>query len=152
MGELKFFLRLQIKQCKDDIFINKSKYTKKLLRKFEKERCKIVKTPMSTSIKLGKDEKGKLIDEKKYKDMISSLLCLIASRPDTMCSACAHFQSSPKEFHLHTVKRTMHLGLWYPKDTSFDITGFSNPDYASSLLDRKSTSRTCHFLGECLFS
>ena len=161
MGELKFFLGLQIKQTKDGIFLNQEKYTKELLKKFGMEGCKSSKTPMSTSTKLDKDESGIAIDEKLYRGMIRSLLYLTASRPDIMYSVClcARFQSCPKESHFHAVKRilkylsgTLHFGLWYPMHTCIDLVGYSDADYAGSLLDRKSISRTCHLLGDCLAS
>ena len=88
------------------------------------EEVKTMKTPMSSSIKLDKDEKGKSIKFTMYRGMICSLLYLIASRPDIMYSIClcSRFQSCPKESHLSVVKRilrylkgTMDIGLWYPK-------------------------------------
>ena len=74
---------------------------------------KIVGTPMSTSIKLDKDEKGKSIDQTKYWGMIGSLLYLIASRPDIMFSVCmcARYQSNPKKSHLSAVKRIIDILL-----------------------------------------
>ena len=106
---------------------------------------------MSTTTKLNKDENGKLVDEKQFKGMIGSLLYLIASRPDTMFATClcTRFQSSPRESHLNTIKRifkylsgSLHLGLWYPRSSSFNLISYSNVDFAGSLLNRKSTSRT----------
>ena len=161
MGELKFFLGLQIKQAKDGIFINQAKYTKELIKRFGMENSKPSRTPMSTNTKLDKDEKGKPIDEKLYRGMIGSLLYLTASRPDIMFSVClcARFQSCPKESHLHAVKRilrylhgTLHLGLWYPRSSSFTLCSYSDADFAGSILDRKSTSGTCQLLGQSLVS
>jgi transposase InsO family protein len=161
MGELNFFLGLQIKQTKEGIFINQAKYTKELLKKFGMDELKPMSTPMSPSTKLDKDDKGKNVDEKKYRGMIGSLLYLTASRPDIMFSVClcARFQSCPKESHLIAIKRifryligTYDLGLFYPKGTSFELVGYSDADYAGSRVDRKSTSGTCHFLGQSLVS
>ncbi|RVW71171.1 Retrovirus-related Pol polyprotein from transposon RE1 [Vitis vinifera] len=121
MGELNFFLGLQIKQLKEGTFINQAKYIKDLLKRFNMEEAKVMKTPMSSSIKLDMDEKGKSIDSTMYRGMIGSLLYLTASRPDIMYSVClcARFQSCPKESHLSAVKRilrylkgTMNIGLW----------------------------------------
>ena len=64
MGELQFFLGLQVKQLEDGFFINQAKYVKELLKRFHFEQAKPATTPMSTSIKLEKDEKGKLVDAK----------------------------------------------------------------------------------------
>ena len=98
MSELKFFLGLQIKQCKDEIFINQTKYAKDILKKFGMDGVKSSKTLMSTTIKLNKDENGKLVDEKRFRDMIRSLLYLIASRPNIIFATClyARFQSSSR--------------------------------------------------------
>ena len=161
MRELNFFLRLQIKQLKEGTFINQAKYIKDLLKRFNMEEAKTMKTPMSSSIKLDKDEKGKSIDSTMYRGMIGSLLYLTASRPDIMYSVClcARFQSCLKESHLSVVKRilkylkgTMNIGLWYPKSNNFELIGFSNVNFTGCKVERKSTSDTCHFLGHSLVS
>ena len=79
MGEVKFFLRLQIKQCKDGIFINQKKHARDILKKFGMDGVKSSKTPMSSTIKLNKDESGKPVDEKRFRGMIGSFLYLTAS-------------------------------------------------------------------------
>ncbi|GMI84085.1 hypothetical protein HRI_002077800 [Hibiscus trionum] len=161
MGELSFFLGLQIKQRKDGTFINQAKYVNDMLKKFGLENAKPQATPMSSSIKLDKDEGGKCVDSKLYRSMIGSLLYLTASRPDIMFSVClcARFQASPRESHLVAIKRifrylrdTPTLGLWYPKDSSFSLHAFSDADYGGCKIDRKSTSGTCQFLGSMLVS
>ncbi|KAK2967744.1 hypothetical protein RJ640_029701 [Escallonia rubra] len=161
MGELTFFLGLQIKQSKEGIFINQSKYTRELLKRFGLENAKPRGTPISPSVNLIKDENGKDVDSKLFRGMIGSLLYLTASRPDIMFSVCicARFQACPKESHLSAVKRifkylsgTLNLGLWYPRNSSIDLVGFSDSDYAGCLVDRKSTSGTCQFLGDALVS
>ena len=81
MGELNFFLGLQIKQLKEGTFINQAKYIRDLLKKFNLEEVKAKNTPMGSSIKLDMDEKGKSFDQTKYRGMIGSLLYLTASRP-----------------------------------------------------------------------
>ena len=94
-------------------------------------------TPMSSSIKLDKDEHGVAVDTTKYRGMIGSLLYLTASGPDIMFSVglCARFQSNPKESHLSAVKcilryisGTKNLGLWYPKGSHLDLLSFSDAD------------------------
>nr|GFA31909.1 uncharacterized mitochondrial protein AtMg00810-like [Tanacetum cinerariifolium] len=93
--------------------------------------------------------------------MIGSLMYLTSSRPDIMFAvcACARFQVTPKVSHLHAVKRIFrylkgkpHLGLWYPKDSTFTLVTYSDSDYAGASLDRKSTTRGCQFLGCRLIS
>ena len=161
MGELTFFLKLQIKQMKEGISITQTKYTRELLKRFGMENSKAIGTPMSPSCKLDKDEEGKSIDLKFYRGMIGSLLYLTTSRLDIMFSVClcAHFQSNLKESHLNAVKRilrylngTQTLGLWYSKDSLIDLIGYSDANFAGCKLDRKSTSETCQFLGVNLIS
>ncbi|KAK6115596.1 hypothetical protein DH2020_007865 [Rehmannia glutinosa] len=161
MGELNFFLGLQIKQCQEGIYISQSKYTKELLKKFGIEEGRTVSTPMATNVKIDKDEKGKPVDESKYPGMIGSLLYLTASRPDILHAVClcARFQSNPKESHMSAVKRifrylkgTIQYGLFYPKNENFYLKGYSDSGYAGNIDDRKSTSGSCQFLGDCLVS
>jgi hypothetical protein len=161
MGELKFFLGFQIKQLKDGTFISQTKYTNDMLKKFDMNNAKPIKTPMPSNGHLDLNEEGKSIDQKVYRFMIGSLLYLCASRPDIMLSVCmcARFQANPKECHLMAIKRifrylvhTPNLGLWYPKGSTFDLLGYSDSDYAGCKVDRKSTSGTCQFLGRSLVS
>ena len=88
MGELTFFLGLQVKQSKDGIFINQAKYIKDMLKKFGFEDVREIGTPMSPITKLDKDEKGNDVNQKLYKGMIGSLLYLTASSPDIMFCVC----------------------------------------------------------------
>ncbi|GJT51609.1 retrovirus-related pol polyprotein from transposon TNT 1-94 [Tanacetum coccineum] len=161
MGELNFFLGLQIKQMEDGIFFNQSKYIKEMLKKFSLEDSKPMKTPMSSDTKLTKDEECESVDSTKYRGMIGSLLYLTASRPDIMFSVClcARFQEAPKTSHLEAVKRifryikgTTHLGLWYPKGTGIETVVYADSDHAGDYVDRKSTSGICTFVGCCLTS
>ncbi|GKA07054.1 retrovirus-related pol polyprotein from transposon TNT 1-94 [Tanacetum coccineum] len=149
MGELNFFLGLQIKQMEYGIFFNQSKYIKEMLKKFGLEESKLMKTPMSFDTKLMKDEECESIDSTKYRGMLGSLLYLTKSRPDIMFSVClcARFQEAPKISHLEAVKRicryikgTTHLGLWYPKRTDIETVVYADSDHAEDYVDRKSTS------------
>src|SRR5262249_43146990 len=88
IGEVTYFIGLQVKQIKNGTFINQSKYTKELIKKFKMENCKTKPTPMSISVKLDKDENGKDVCEKLYRGMIGSLLYLTVSRPDIMFYVC----------------------------------------------------------------
>ena len=82
MGELKFFLGMQIIQSTEGIFINQSKYFKELLKKYKLENAKQIAAPMSTATNLDSDPEGKMVDQKTYRGMIGSLLYLTAIRPD----------------------------------------------------------------------
>ncbi|GJT79072.1 retrovirus-related pol polyprotein from transposon TNT 1-94 [Tanacetum coccineum] len=161
MGELNFFLGLQIKQMEDGIFFNQSNYIKEMLKKFGLEDSKPMKTPMSSDTKLTKDKECESVDSTKYRGMIGSLLYLTASMPDIMFSVClcARFQEAPKTSHLEAVKHifryikgTTHLRLWYPKGTSIEIIVYADSDHARDYVDRKSTSGICTFVRCCLTS
>jgi len=161
MGELSYFLGLQIKQPSNGIFINQEKYCENLIKRFGLQNTSGKPTPMSTTTHLEKDENGKSVDQKLYRSMIGSLLYLTASRPDIMMSVClcARFQADPKESHLRAVKRiirylnnTKDFGLFYPKECPFELVSYSDADFGGSRTDRKSTSGTCHFIGKSLVS
>ncbi|GKE32268.1 putative ribonuclease H-like domain-containing protein [Tanacetum coccineum] len=107
------------------------------------------------------DEFEGLIHKRFQMSSMGSLMYLTASRPDIMFAvyACARFQVTPKTSHIHVVKRIFRylkrqhkLGLWYPRDSTFDLEAFSDSDYAGASLDRKSTTGGCHFLGRRLIS
>ncbi|GJW84151.1 putative ribonuclease H-like domain-containing protein [Tanacetum coccineum] len=161
IGELTFFLGLQVKQKKDGIFISQDKYVDEILMKFGFTEVETANTPMETQKPLLKDEDGKEVDVHMYRSMIGSLMYLTSSRPDIMfiVCACARYQVNPKVSHLHDVKRIFRylkgqpkLGLWYPKHSPFDLVAYTNSDYARASLDRKSTIGGCHFLGCRLIS
>ncbi|GJR24644.1 putative reverse transcriptase, RNA-dependent DNA polymerase [Tanacetum coccineum] len=118
-------------------------------------------TPMETKMALTKDEEADEVDVHLYRSMIGSLMYLTASRPDIMFAvcACSRFQVTPKTSHLNAVKRIFkylkgkpNLGLWYPRESSFDLEAYSDSDYARANLDRKSTTGGCQFLRSRLIS
>ncbi|GJZ30180.1 putative ribonuclease H-like domain-containing protein [Tanacetum coccineum] len=147
--ELTFFLGLQVKQKNNEIFISQDKYVTDILKKFGFTDVKTESTPMETQKLLLKDEDGEEVDVHLYRSMIGSLLYLTSSRPDIMfavCS-CARYQVNPKISHLYSVKRIFRflkgqpkLGLWYPKDSPFDLVAYTDSDYAGASLDRKFTT------------
>ncbi|GJV98896.1 putative ribonuclease H-like domain-containing protein [Tanacetum coccineum] len=161
MGELAFFLGLQVKQKKDGIFISQDKYVAEILKKFGFTKVKTASTPTETQKPLLKDKDGEEMDVHMYRSMIGSLMYLTSSRPDIMFAvcACARYQVNPKVSHLHAVKRIfrylkgqLKLGLWYLKDSPFDLVAYTDSDYAGASLDRKSITGGCQFLGYRLIS
>ncbi|GJV34742.1 putative ribonuclease H-like domain-containing protein [Tanacetum coccineum] len=124
MGELIFFLGLQVKQKEDGIFISQDKYVTEILKKFGFTNVKTASTPMETQKLLLKDEDGEEVDVHFYRSIIGSLMYLTSSRPDIMFAVC-----QPK------------LGLWYIKDLPFDLVAYTDSDYAGASLDKKSTKR-----------
>ncbi|GJY58454.1 putative ribonuclease H-like domain-containing protein [Tanacetum coccineum] len=161
LGELTFFLGLQVKQSTAGIFISQDKYVKDILNKFDFRTIKPATTPIEAHKALGKDEEGEDVDVHLYRSMIGCLMYLTASRPDIMFAVClcARFQVTPKVSHMNAVKRIFRylkhqpkLGLWYPKDSPFHLEAFSDSDYAGDNHDRRSTSGGCQYLGRRLVS
>ncbi|GJW05808.1 putative ribonuclease H-like domain-containing protein, partial [Tanacetum coccineum] len=161
MGELTFFLGLQVQQRKKGIFISQDKYVHEILKKFNFSDVKSASTPTDLEKPLVKDGDADDVDEHLYRSMIGSLMYLTTSRPDIMFAvcACARFQVSPKTSHLLAVKRIFRylkgkpsLGLWYSKDSPLELVAYTDSDYAGATLDRKSTTGGCQFLGNRLIS
>ncbi|GJX94930.1 retrovirus-related pol polyprotein from transposon TNT 1-94 [Tanacetum coccineum] len=137
MGELNFYLGLQIKQIEDGLFFNQSKYIKEMLKNFGLKDFKPMKTPMSSDTKLTKDKDCESVDSTKYRGMIEA----------------------PKTSHLKAVKRifryikgTKYLGLWYPKGTGIETEVYDDSDHAGDYVDQKSTSGIYPCEGACVFS
>ncbi|GJR55772.1 putative ribonuclease H-like domain-containing protein [Tanacetum coccineum] len=149
MGELTFFLGLQVQQKKNGIFISQDKYVHEILKKFNYSDVKSASTPTDLEKPLVQDGDAADVDEHLYRSMIGSLMYLTASRPDIMfvVCACARFQVSPKSSHLLAVKRIFRylkgkpsLGLWYSKDSPLELVAYTDSDYAGATQDRKSTT------------
>ncbi|GJS70037.1 putative ribonuclease H-like domain-containing protein [Tanacetum coccineum] len=161
MGEMTFFLGLQVKQLPDGLFISQDKYVKDMLTKFDMESVRTATTPYEAAKTKLKDETDPPVNVHLYRSMIGSLMYLTASRPDIMfaVSACSRHQVTPLTSHLNAVKKIFKylkgqpkLGLWYPKDSPFQLEAYSDSDYAGSHGDRKSTTGGCQFLGRRLIS
>ncbi|GJS08191.1 putative ribonuclease H-like domain-containing protein [Tanacetum coccineum] len=159
MGELTFFLGLQVQQKEDGIFISQDKYVAEILKKFNYTDVKSASTPVDLEKPLVKDGDADDVDVHLYRSMIGSLMYLTTSRPDIMFAvcACARFQVTPKTSHLLAVKRIFRylkgkptLGLWYSRDSPFELVAYTDSDYAGATQDRKSTTRGCQFLGNRL--
>nr|GFA00721.1 hypothetical protein [Tanacetum cinerariifolium] len=137
------------------------KYVAEILKKYGFTKVKTASTPMETQNPLLKDEGGEEVDVYMYRSMIGSLMYLTSLRPDIMFAvcACARYQVNPKVSHLHAVKMIFRnlkgqpkIGLWYLKDSLFDLVAYTDSDYAGVGLDRKSTTRVCQFCGYRLLS
>ncbi|GJT83298.1 retrovirus-related pol polyprotein from transposon TNT 1-94 [Tanacetum coccineum] len=161
MGEMKFFLGLQIHQSPRGIFINQAKYALEILKKHGMEKGQSIGTPMATKPKLDADLSGEPVDQTDYRSKIGSLMYLTSSRPDIVQAVCycARYQARPTEKHLKEVKRifrylrgTINMGLWYPKDSGFELTTFLDADHAGCIDTRKSTFGGIQFLGDKLVS
>jgi hypothetical protein len=159
IGELNYFLGLQVKQTAEGIFISQSKYARDLVKRFGLDGKSRARTPMSTNVKISSDLVGKSVDPSLYGSMIGNLLYLTASRPDIAFSVgvCACFQANPKESHLTVVKRiisyvndTLSYGIWYYRETNLVVAGYTDVDWAGNADDRKSTSGGCFYVGNNL--
>nr|GEY37958.1 retrovirus-related Pol polyprotein from transposon TNT 1-94 [Tanacetum cinerariifolium] len=161
MGQMSFFLGLQISQNPRGIFMNQIKYALEILKKYGLESSTPVDTPMVKKSKLDKDRQEKLVDPTHFCRMVSSLMYLYASRPDIIfvVCMCARYQAKPTKKHLHAIKRifrylkgTIHMGLWNPKDSGFALRAFADADYAGCQDTRRSTSGYAKFLRDKLIS
>ncbi|GJZ25005.1 retrovirus-related pol polyprotein from transposon TNT 1-94 [Tanacetum coccineum] len=161
MGQMSFFLGLQISQSPRGIFINQSKYASEIVKKYGLHSTDSVDTPMIENKKLDEDLQGKQVDATLYRGMIGSLMYLTSSRPDlnhAVC-LCARYQAKPTEKHLQAVKRifqylngTINMGLWYSKDTDMSLTAYADADHVGCQDTRHITSRSAQFLGDKLVS
>nr|GFA88999.1 hypothetical protein [Tanacetum cinerariifolium] len=150
---------LFIRRFHDDILV--SKYVLEILNKYGMESYDHTGTPMEIKDKLDLDQNGPPIDATKYRSIIGALMYLTCSRPNIVHATClcAWYQAKPTEKHLKEVKRifcylrgTVNIGLWYTKDFGFELTGFSDADYAGCKDTFKSTFGGAQFLGEKLVS
>ncbi|MFS7942027.1 putative RNA-directed DNA polymerase [Helianthus anomalus] len=156
MGEMKFFLGLQVEQLPDGIFIHQTKYVKDVLDKFDMKDCSPASTPLAQNHGICPDEQGVKMDETLYRSIIGSLMYLTASRPDIMYPTClcARYQSNPKQSHLTIVKRILRylkgcpsIGLWYPRSGDFTLSGFADSNFGSCKQNAKSTTAGFQFFG-----
>ena len=107
MGQMSFFLGLQLSQNPEGIFINQSKYASEILKKFGFNTSDTVDTPMVERSKLDEDKSGTPVDQTKYRSMIGSLMYITARRPDLLFAICmcARYESYPTKKHLEAIKR-----------------------------------------------
>ncbi|GJY74532.1 hypothetical protein Tco_0478963 [Tanacetum coccineum] len=148
-------LRQLVNQQPNGIFISQDKYVADILKKFDFLSIRTTTTPIKSNKPLVKDEDVVDVDVHVYRSMISSLMYLTTSRPDIMfvVCACARFQVSPKASHLNAVKRNFRylkhqpkLGLWYLRDSLFELEAYSDTDYGGASLGKKSITGGCQFL------
>nr|GEV32345.1 uncharacterized mitochondrial protein AtMg00810-like [Tanacetum cinerariifolium] len=149
MGKMTFFFGLQVNQSPSGICMNQSKYVYEILKKYGLSTCDIIGTPMDMKDKLDPDQIETPVDATKYHSMIGALMYLTSSRLDIVLATyvCARYQAHPTKKHLKEVKRifrylwgTVNMGLWYTKDSGFELTEFSDADYAGCKDTIKSTS------------
>ena len=156
VGELIYFLGLQVKQMGFGIYINHAKYARNLVKRFGLEMATYARTPMATNAKLTNDHSSEFVDVTLYRSIIGCLLYLTASHPNIAFSVgvCSKFQSNPKVSHLNAVKRiikyvneTYDYGLFYIKESNLSLARYSYSDWLGNADDKKSTTGGCFYMG-----
>jgi len=161
LGLMRFFLGMEIKQSKEEIFINQQKYAKEILKKFHMENCKPTTTPMNQKDKFSKEDGTNRVDEEKFRSLIGCLLYLTATTPDILyaTSFLSHFMHCPGEIHMRAAKRilrfikgTYNFGVKFLKCQKLRLHGFFYSDWGGFVNDMKSSTRLCFNLGLGIFS
>lgn len=161
LGEMSYFLGMEVEQKNGEIFISQRKYAKEILKKFNMESCKSMSTPMCQKEKLCKDDGAEQVDETLYRSLIGCLMYLTATRPDILyaVSVLSRFMNCAKESHFKAAKRvlryvkgTLNYGIKFSQSENFRLQGYSDSDWAGSVDDMKSTSGYCFNFGSGVFS
>jgi len=161
LGELKYFLGLEVEHTKDGIFLGQQKYAKDLLQRYGMLDCKPISTPMDPNVKFQKDEGRNLEDVTMYQKMVGSLIYLTLTRPDISYSVgvVSRYMSNPKKPHLDAVRRilryikgTINFGILYKKIKDYQIVGYCDADYAGDYDTRRSTTGYSFTLGSGVIS
>ncbi|KAJ0556958.1 putative RNA-directed DNA polymerase [Helianthus annuus] len=161
VGELQYFLGLEVEKKKDGLFICQKKYAKSLLEKFGMSECKRVPTPMNVNDKFRVEDGSKLVNEKQFRSLVGGLIYLTHTRPDILFSVSliSRFMQKPTAIHLGAAKRilryiagTVGHGLWYGRTKTVKLEGFTDSDWASSYEDRKSVSAYMFSIGSSAIS
>ena len=156
LGELQYFLGLEIIQGQEGIFISQRKYVDDTLKKFNMQGCKTVATPMNISEKLTTEDGTELTDARVYRSLVGRLIYVTHSRPDVTYSVgvLSRFMHRPTMHHFGAARRvlrylagTKNYGICFRKTKDFSLQGFTDSDWAGSIEDRKSTSGNCFVLG-----
>lgn len=160
LGELNYFLGMEVIQNEDGIFLSQEKYAKKLLKKFGMQDCKSLSTPLTPHDKKEEVLNEKLEDVTKYRSMIGGILYLCASRPYIMyaSSYLSRYMTSPLKQHLQEaqrvlryVKGTLTYGIHFKRVEEPELVGFSDSDWGGSVEDKKSTSGYVFTIGAGAF-
>jgi hypothetical protein len=159
LGLMHYFLGLEVWQSLEKIFLNQGKYAVEILKRFDMLECKSMNTPMETKLKLMVDTSSELIDVMMYRRIIGSLMNLTNTRPDIcfVVNILSQFLVEPRRVHLVAAKHvmrylkgTLDFGLSYNGDHDFNMSGYTDSDWAGSVFDRKSTSRCCFSMGSAM--
>ncbi|KAH9666887.1 ABC transporter G family member 40 [Citrus sinensis] len=161
LGQLNFFLGIEVTRNENTLVLSQTKYLKKLLAKFDLQNCNGADTPLATTDKLSKFMGTKYSDPTQYRRAIGGLQYAVLTRPEIAYAVnkLSQFMASPLQPHLLACKRvlsylkeTVDYGLSFRKSDSFDLIAYSDADWGSDPDDRRSTSGYCIYLGDNLVS
>ncbi|KAL8087732.1 hypothetical protein AgCh_037766 [Apium graveolens] len=161
IGQMSYFLGVEVKQNRDGIFMSQKKYAEQILKKFRMEECKSVSTPAEPSIKLRVDSIRQSVNPTLFKSLVRSLRYLTFTRPDIMYAVglVSRYMEKPKQDHFMAAKRilryikgTLDHGLFYTYSQDSKLVGYSDSDYGGDLDDGKSTSGYAFHIGSAIFS
>jgi hypothetical protein len=161
LGLMHYFLGLEVWQRPDEIFLGQGKYRVEILQRFRMMDCKCVATPMVTNMKLLSDSSSDLVDPPMYKQLIGSLMFLVNTKPDICFALNTLSQDMVEPRHVHWIATkhvlrylhgTIAYGLRYVLDGEVKLQGYTDFDWAGSVVDRESTSGCCFYLGSGLIS
>ena len=156
LGRLKYFLGIEVAHSKKGIFISQQKYITDLLKETGKTACRPASTPVDPNIKLGSAEEDIAVDKEMYQRLVGRLIYLSHTRPDIAfaVSLVSQFMHQPKEAHLQAalrivqyLKGTPGRGILFKRNKSVSLEAYTDADYAGSVVDRRSTTGYCTFLG-----
>ena len=156
LGLLRYFLGIEVAYSSDGLFICQRKYTIDLLQELGKEDSRPLPTPIEANHKLGADENEALVDPGSYQRLVGKLIYLTHTRPDIAYTVgvLSQFMHTPRVSHLHAAHRVLRFlkgtvgrGLLFRRHSGLDLEVYTDADYAGSIVDRRSTSGYCTFLG-----
>ncbi|XP_044461807.1 uncharacterized mitochondrial protein AtMg00810-like [Mangifera indica] len=161
LGEMPYFLGIEIQQSQQGIFISQQKSAKEVFMKFNMKNCRSISTPLMQNEKLRKDDKAEKVNESLYRSLISCLMYLTVTRPDIMfavsllsrfmyCATEVHFKAAKRV--LRYVKGTTDFGIMFEKSEKLNFHGYADSDCAGSYDDMRSTSGYVFSFGFGCFS
>ena len=155
LGNLKYFLGMEIARSKKGIAVSQRKYVLDLLNETWMLGCKPAETPMDSTVKLEESDGSPPVDKGRYQCLVGKLIYLSHTRPDIgfSVSMVSQFMNNPTEKHMTAVTRILRYlkmtpgkGLFFQRTTKKEIEIFSDADWAGSVTDRRSTSGYCSFV------